>query len=156
MAPPARTSAAFGVIAPFALCLLLTAAATAFVGYSEREAERGRFATAVIATREQIEVRMASYDGLLRGSVGLISRLELVSTEDFLVFVDDLRLSENFPGTLGVGYGAYFGAVPASEAESRAHAAGWTDVDIRPDTPREEVHAIVLIEPRNERNIAAL
>ncbi|HSQ65989.1 MAG TPA: CHASE domain-containing protein [Polyangiaceae bacterium] len=150
-----KPSAAFGVLAPFALCILLTAAATAFVGYSEREAEMGRFASAVIAARELIKVRMASYDGLLHGSAG-VSRLELVSNEDFRVFVDDLRLSENFPGTLGVGYSAYFGAVSVSEAAARAHASGWTDVYVRPDTPREEVHAIVLIEPRSERNVAAL
>ncbi|HSQ64433.1 MAG TPA: CHASE domain-containing protein, partial [Polyangiaceae bacterium] len=156
MVPVRKTSAAFGVLAPFALCALLTVAATAFVGFSEREAERGRFANAANATRDLIEVRMASYEGLLRGSAGLLSQFEPVTVEGFRIFADELKLSEKYPGTMGVGYSVRFGAVSASEATARARAAGWTDVNVRPETPRDEVHAIVLIEPRSERNLVVL
>ena len=156
MVPVRKTSPAFGVLAPFALCLLLTVAATALVAFSEREAERGRFVNAAIATRDLIEVRMASYEGLLRGSAGLLSQFDPVTVESFRIFADDLKLSERYPGTMGIGYSVRFGAVSPSEATARAHAAGWTGVNVRPETPRDEVHAIVLIEPRSERNLVVL
>lgn len=137
------------------LCILLTATAAAVVAYREREAARTRFANSVLAARTRIESRMATYVALLRGSAGLLALIDPISEEQFRVFVERMRLRENYPGTQGVGYTRRFGAVSVTDATELAHAEGW-NVSVWPDTPRSEVHAIVLIEPRDARNVAAL
>ncbi len=55
---------------PFALCLVLTRRPRLLVGYAERQAERARLASAVLATRHRIGERMANYISMLRGSTG--------------------------------------------------------------------------------------
>ncbi|MDC0666740.1 CHASE domain-containing protein [Nannocystis radixulma] len=141
---------------PFALCLVLTGAAATLVGYAERQAERARLASAVLATRHRIGERMANYISMLRGSTGLPSCPEFVGAAEFHELVARLKLRDHYPGTQGVGYTARFGAVGPDEATDLAHAEGWDHVSVWPETPREEVHAIVLLEPLDVRNQAAL
>lgn len=141
---------------PFALCIALTAAATIFVNYAERQAERAALAHAVSSARHRVVERMESYVSMLRGAAGLLARSEPVTAEEFQRFVGRLRLGEHYPGTLGIGYSARFGAVAAAEATMRARDAGWTGIRVWPETPRDEVHAIVLLEPFDERNRVAM
>ncbi|HEY8379244.1 MAG TPA: CHASE domain-containing protein [Nannocystis sp.] len=141
---------------PFALCLLLTAAATALVAHAEREAEKARVKSDAGAVSRRISERMASYAGVLRATSAFLSRPEPVATEEFGAFVTRLKLREVYPGTQGLGYLARFGVMSAEEASTRAHADGWAEVQVWPTTPREEVHAVVLIEPPDERNRALL
>lgn len=138
-----------------ALCLVLTTIATAVVSVAEHQVGRARFATAVRAARDRIDERMASYVAMLRGSAGLLSQLEPVREDQFRIFVERLELRTHYPGTQGVGYSHDFGAVSVEEANAHALLQGWK-VHIRPATPRDEVHAVVLIEPHERRNLEAL
>jgi signal transduction histidine kinase len=140
----------------FVLCLVLTAAATAVVGYEERVAENAQFQNSVIDARDRIEARMTGYLALLRGAAGFLSRPEPVNADDFRRFVERVRLREHYPGTLGIGYTHRFGRMTAAEATEQAHRDGFSNVRVWPDTPRDEVHSIVLIEPFDRRNQAAL
>ncbi len=149
-------AAARAVWLPVALCLLLTAAATAFVHGAEAQAERARFRNDVIAARARVHERMESYVAMLRAGAGMASQTAPVTSEEFSRFVDRLELEQAYPGTLGVGYSARFGPVTAAEATAEAHRMGWTNIAVWPDTPREEVDAIVLLEPLDARNRAAL
>jgi signal transduction histidine kinase len=141
---------------PFSLCLALTVAATVLMGHAERQGERARLASAMLATRGRIVERMASYVSVLRGSSALPERPEPVTIDEFGRLVERLRLSLHYPGTLGIGYTARFGAMEVDEATARAHAVGWNHVRVWPGTPRDEVHAIVLLEPLDLRNRVAL
>lgn len=137
---------------PFGLCLLLSVAATLIVRREEHQIERDRFASDAHDASDRIQERMASYLTLLRASAGYLSRDEPVSPNDFRHFVDRLRLTQNYPGTLGIGFSARFdGGVAAAAA--RVRELGWTDVErIWPDMPRDEVHAIVMLEPLDPVN----
>lgn len=141
---------------PLALCLSLTAAAAALIGRAERQAEQAELARAVTSASDRIRERMASYVSVLRGSAGLLARPEPLTAEEFRDFIARLKLPEHYPGTLGIGYTVDFGATTPAEATALAHADGWTNVHVWPATPRDEVHAIVLLEPLDERNQAAL
>lgn len=141
---------------PFVLCLALTAAATALVSHAEHEAEEARLDNAVLAARDRIEARMASYVALLNASAAALStRMPGANPDEFRRFVADLELRQRYPGTLGIGYSHLFRTTDAREATRRARAVGW-NVTVRPETPRDEVHAIVMIEPLDARNLAAL
>lgn len=140
----------------FASCLALTVAASAFVGNAERRAEHERLANAVDSVRDHIRERMTSYTAVLRGASGLVARPAPLTAVEFRRFVEHMRLPAYYPGTQGIGYSARLGAVSIAEATSLAHAHGWTNVQVWPETPRDEVHAIVLLEPLDARNRAAL
>lgn len=140
---------------PVVLCLLLTAAATALVHRAERIAERAAFASDVLEVRARIHERMESYMTALRAGAGVLSQPEPVKADEFHRFVDRLRLTDQYPGTLGIGYSRRFDTPDPARATAEAHELGW-DVTPWPDTPRDEVHAIVLLEPMNARNRAAL
>jgi CHASE1-domain containing sensor protein len=140
----------------FVLCLLLTAAASLHVAQGERNAERVQLAIAATSVRDHIVERMESYVAVLRSAAGLFSIHEVVTADDFRSFFDELDVRKHYPGTQGIGYTARFGAVSVPEATARAHAQRWTNVNVWPDTPRDEVHAIVLLEPLDARNRAAL
>lgn len=138
------------------LCLALSAAATSVVAYEERLAARARFGTTVVAARERIAARMAAYVALLRGSAGFFSRTQPMTAADFRMFVERAKLADHYPGTLGIGYSHRFGNVSPADATASAHHFGWTHIRVWPEEPRDEVHAIVLIEPLDARNRAAL
>jgi signal transduction histidine kinase len=140
---------------PLALCIVLTAAASAFVGRAEHRAQQARFTNEMDSVRTHIVERMATYLGVLRGAVGMASHASVVTPTEFRAFVDHLNLPVNYPGTLGIGYSLRFGSMSAAAATARANAEGWS-VRVWPDTPRDEVHAIVLLEPLDARNQAAL
>jgi len=154
--PPMRERTFGAAWIPVALCLLITAASSAYVGHAEQQAERARFANHVDAVRDHINERMASYMGVLRGAAGLVAGTTQLTPDEFRVFVEHLELRAHYPGTQGIGYTARFGAVSAAEATARARAAGWTNVRVWPETPRDDVHAIVMLEPLDARNRAAL
>jgi two-component system, OmpR family, sensor kinase len=141
---------------PLAACLILTAAAGAFVAFAELHAEHARFSSSVGDARADITQRMESYSAVLRASSGLLSATGPVDAARFRSFVDRLRLDEHYPGTRGVGYAHRFGALDAETATAEAHAKGWPDVEVWPTTPRDEVYAIVLLEPRDVWNRRAL
>jgi signal transduction histidine kinase len=141
----------------FTLCLLLTVAVSVHVAQAERDSEKLRFAVAAMSARDRIEARMASYVAVLRSSAGLLSRPQPLRADEFRVYVERLALREHYPGTQGLGYIAHFGAVTVDDATARAHADGWTSLSVWPPTPlRADVNAVVLIEPPDERNRAAL
>jgi signal transduction histidine kinase len=139
---------------PLALCLVLTAAATAFVGREERLEHRARFANEVDFVRTHVQERMATYMGVLRAASGIVSH-DPPSAEHFRAFVDRLDLGVNYRGTQGIGYTARLGAMSPADATVVARERGW-NVRVWPDSPREEVHAIVVLEPLDARNRAAL
>ncbi|PCC73646.1 Signal transduction histidine kinase [Nannocystis exedens] len=141
---------------PFSLCLVLTAAAAVLVSHAERQVERARLASAVLAARDRIVERMAIYISVLRGSSGWPAREQPVTVSEFGRFVERLKLADQYPGTQGIGYTARFGAVELHEAVALARARGWHHVQIWPEWPRDEVHAIVLLEPLDLRNRAAM
>ncbi len=140
----------------FAACVLLTLVATFLVRRSERHDAEARFANDVIAARERIHLRMESYLAMLRGAAGLLSADQPVAAGELRIFVDRLGLAERYPGTQGIGYSARLSTTGLADASARVRASAWPDVRVWPDAARNEVHAIVLLEPLDERNRVAL
>lgn len=119
-----------------AFSLLLTAAATAFVGWSTRARDQARFANAVQATEDRILGRLDVYLTTLRGGAALFAGLDTVESQQFSDYVARLDLQSRFPGIQGIGW-------------SERVASGLPGV---PD----ERHAIRYLEPLDARNRAAI
>ena len=119
-----------------AFSLLLTAAATAFVGWSTRARDQARFENAVQATQDRIMGRLDIYLATLRGGAALFAAADDVEAREFSDYVARLDLQNRFPGIQGIGW---------SERVSSG----------LPGVP-DERHAIRYIEPLDARNRAAL
>lgn len=137
--------------------LLLTAGMTGFLWTSERDRDRMRFENQAQRTQAAIETRMQIYLALLRATVGLMEAEGDVSAQEFGRFVEATELEERYPGILGVGFTIRVRAPDLEAVEERYRfehrQAGF---HVWPEHERPEYHSIVLLEPQNRRNRAAL
>jgi signal transduction histidine kinase/DNA-binding response OmpR family regulator len=123
--------------------------------FSERELQ-AEFEARVQDGSNRVQLRMDSYQQVLRGVAGLLSADRDVDREAFRVYVDALGLAERYPGIQGVGFNA---RVPAAAREAHVQSvrrSGVPDYDIRPPGERDPYTAIVYIEPFAGRNLRAL
>jgi two-component sensor histidine kinase len=99
--------------------------------------------------------RINNQIALLRGASGLFASVGAPTVEQFAAYVAELDLDRHYPGVLGVGYSARLDApsdAPAAEAASPVAEASTASAPEAGD----ERHAIILLEPRNRRNAAAM
>jgi signal transduction histidine kinase len=114
----------------------ITAAATLFVALGSRERDAARFNNAVQTTSDRIVGRLDVYISTLRGGASLFAALDTVDRQTFARYTERLELQRRYPGIQGFG---------------------WT-VRLEAGLPgdRDERHAILFLEPLDERNQAAL
>ncbi|WP_162243737.1 CHASE domain-containing protein [Ramlibacter sp. Leaf400] len=138
----------------FLLALLLTAVLLASVTRSISARDKAAFEAEATRTADAIRERIDTTTTLLQGAAGLFAARGEVSREQFRDYVAQLGLRERYPGIQGIGYTARVGPGAAGEAVVR----DGDDPPLRvwPAGPREEYHAIVFLEPLDERNQAAI
>jgi PAS domain S-box-containing protein len=91
------------------------------------EAQR-RFEAAAEETEARIGTRMQAYVAILRGTAALLSATSRMDRDTFAAYVERLRVPEFYPGVQGIGYSRRTG----------------------------DTHAIVMLEPLDRRNQAAI
>ncbi|QRK11915.1 CHASE domain-containing protein [Archangium violaceum] len=112
-----------------ALSLLLTACVSLLLNANTRARDQARFDNQVQSTSDRLLRRLDTHIALLQGTEGLFATQHRVSPDEFSAFVQLLELQERYPGVQGLGFSQRF-----------------------PD----EHHAVVLLEPRDARNQAAM
>lgn len=140
----------------FLFAMSVTTVLLAFVTRSERAADLAAFESEANRTTEVIRERVDTTITLLQGAAGLLAASQRVEPEEFSAYVRHLRLRERYPGILGVGYSE---RVPASDKDRRERdlqTAGLPGFRVWPVGARSEYHAIVYLEPMDERNAAAI
>jgi signal transduction histidine kinase/ActR/RegA family two-component response regulator len=140
-----------------ALATMLIAAVAAYsAGTAADAGDQLEFQRAVQAVQRSVESRLAAYVAMLRAGTGLFAAHPTVSRAEFAAYVDRLDLAGEYPGTRGIGFTVRLrpDEVPAAIAAMRAE--GHTGFRIWPEDPRDEYHAIVYLEPLDERNQAAI
>src|SRR5690606_8704268 len=93
---------------------------------------------------------------MLRGVAGYMTANESIRRYEFKAYVDALNLPENYPGVLGIGYSQRLAPESVAALEQLQRRQGYADYKVWPDTPREEYHAIVYLEPLGRRNAVAI
>lgn len=140
----------------FALCLLATLATWYFSRQQELAGAREKFTQEFHTSRTAINLRMRSYEQILRGGVGLFSAKIDVSREDWRRYVSALQVSEAYPGVQGIGYGPV-----VTQEDTAVHLAsvwreGFQDYVISPPGARNFYVPILYREPLEELNYRAL
>ncbi|MBN1206716.1 MAG: CHASE domain-containing protein [Myxococcaceae bacterium] len=102
--------------------------------------------------RDRIHGHLDADITLLRGAAGFFTASELVTAEEFRLYVERLDLERYDPGVQGLGFSQ---RIPASQKEAwseRIRANGVPSFRIWPEEPREEYHAIIYLQPQDARN----
>ena len=156
MAP--RSSARDGV-GPWVVLvsfLALTALATMYVWESSQLADRSRFEREAAATFDDIRFRIDTYVNVLRAAGGLFAAGENVTRDQFRSYVQALDIQRRHPGIQGIGLALRVRPQHVQAVTNDLRLNDFPEFRIWPEGEREEYHAIVLLEPLDQRNSAAI
>jgi signal transduction histidine kinase len=138
------------------LGLLLTALAAVSAHRAGERQEALQFAGVADGVQNAIESRLEAYIAMLRGGAGLFAASDDVSPAEFREYVARLELRTRYPGIQGIGFSEVVPPHAREQVVERLRSAG-VPFRFRPEPqPDETIHAIVYLEPLDERNLVAL
>ena len=121
------------------------------------EQDRIRFNSAVQEIQDQVTLRVATSEALLRAGTGLFAASDSVDAVEFQRFVEEIELEKNYQGILGIGYSVRFRPHEKANVIAGMKKQGFTDFKVWPDDPpRNEFNAIIYLQPSNKPNRRAL
>jgi CHASE1-domain containing sensor protein len=130
---------------------------TAVVYRAEVNAEQRRFEVAATEAVENIRQRLNQHVALLMSTRSLMrANKGLVNGNAFRRFVDGLDIKNKHAGIQGIGYAQYINTGAEFIAEFRIKDNYDIDRKVWPETDQSKRAAIVLLEPDDARNHAAL
>jgi PAS domain S-box-containing protein len=137
------------------IALALTGAATWYVSSTSEIKDKERFQNLIQRSQSAIAVRIETYIASLRGTAALFAATGEVDRETFHTYVSRLQLHSRYPGIQGIGFSKRIppGQVEKLIAEARKEVP---DFSVWPESPRDEYHTILYLEPQDRRNRAAL
>jgi signal transduction histidine kinase len=136
--------------------LLLTLGAAVTTAQTSRARSALRFDAATAEARAAIDQRVQIHVSLLRGVAGYMASGVEVDRERFRRYIERLDLTNSYPGVEGVGFSARVRPEDRAALEGAVRSWGQPEFRLWPDGPRDETHAIILLEPLNARNRRAL
>jgi signal transduction histidine kinase/CheY-like chemotaxis protein/integral membrane sensor domain MASE1 len=107
---------------------------------------------------KRITRRMALYESGLRGAQALFKAQQEPSREQWRDFTEGMDLANNFPGVMGLGYGAFLRADQRAATEANIRTQGHPDFRIWSTGPSlgPGMSAVVMyLEPFSGRNLRA-
>jgi len=134
----------------------ITYAAWTFAWHGAQQEAEIRFEFRAGQMADAIRGRMADYEQMLRGGVGLLAASQSVDRDEWATYVRELRIEDHYPGVLAMGLALRIPAAEKAEHERAIRAAGFAGYAIHPPGERAEYSAIVYIEPFSGRNLRAL
>lgn len=135
-----------------ALTLLMIPLAITFYAwrYLEETAHRqsqARFETLAKESEQALNTRITGYANAIRGGAGVFQSSEYVSRDEWRTFTDTLRLRDDYPGMLGLGWIERVGNVQKAEYLDRVHQDGAPGFRIHPGDEGASIDVITYIEP---------
>src|SRR6266850_4783590 len=118
--------------------------------------DRARFQSLVQEVHASVERRLESYTAVLRAGAGLFSANDSVKESEFRAFVKTLGLAEHYPGVQGMGFSRLLKPEDRAALIAARKLEGVEDFHLWPESERQEYHAIIYLEPQDQRNRAGL
>jgi signal transduction histidine kinase len=144
---------------PWALLATVAVASVAAANYvaaSARERDQLRFEAAAQQAHEAIRDRVEAYIALLRATSGLFAAVSEVDRQLFRAYVERLELQRRYPGIQGIGFSKRLRSDELAALPARMRAQGFVAFRHWPEHGGPERHAILYLEPHDERNLEAL
>src|SRR5690606_15608737 len=123
---------------------------------SLHRAEEQRFRREVAYIQGEIHTRIEAYIATLRAGSALFSHSDKVTREEFRSFAQSLDLQKYYPGIQGIGFTQRLQPDEVERFIQQTRAAGTENFRIWPETPRDEYHTILYLEPLDRRNQVAI
>lgn len=136
--------------------LLLTALSTYYAVITAREKDQLRFESAIATTQNEIQKRFKTHIALLQAGTSLFAAKDEVSRQDFKIYVDHLKLPQQYPGVQGIGYSQRVQPAAKAALVAKMRQQGLTTFRLYPDNGTAETHAIIYLEPQDRRNQVAM
>ncbi|MBO6561012.1 MAG: CHASE domain-containing protein [Nisaea sp.] len=132
--------------------------ATTIVVYrAEEAAEQARFEALADDTVDRIGERLRRSLALLRATNAYFTTSRgSVSRQDFISYVDGLEIEQRFDGLQGLGFARFLPAGQERDVEAELERNYDWAIKAWPETDQDRRAVIVLLEPHNFRNEAAL
>ncbi len=111
-----------------------------------------RFDFRVEEIHASVVERLATYEQVLRGGMGLFKSTASVSRDTWKNYVDTLEIDRRFPGIQGIGFSVKVTPEEKEEHTRKIQAEGFPDYNIKPTGERDVYTSIIYLEPFNERN----
>ncbi len=106
---------------------------------------------------DRVVSRLQQHVVVLRAARGLLSAARgEVDRGEFVRFLASIDISDELSGIQGIGFARMLTVEETAAGISEIHRHYGLDVTVRPDTTQSWRTPIVLLEPENARNIAAL
>lgn len=141
----------------FILGIILTLAASMYLGVTSRNEDRERFDNVSVRAKDGIKNRIDRYTTLLRAGAGLFAASEAVTKNEFKIFADQLSLYQQYQGVQGIVYAIRIRDDEKEAEIQRLASEGVTNFSIRPEEPsRGEYYVIAYFEPEATQNNAAV
>ncbi|WP_375770022.1 CHASE domain-containing protein [Archangium gephyra] len=139
------------------LSLLLTSGVCVLLGVAARARDEARFENLVQTTSDRIQRRLDTYIALLQGTEGLFATQQEVTPEEFSAYVQLFEIQSQYPGIQGLGFTRRFSREERTRVEHQTRTAlGLPGFHAWPEVPGDELHSVVMLEPRDMRNLAAM
>ncbi|MBF0609901.1 MAG: response regulator [Magnetococcales bacterium] len=121
---------------------------------TNRGRDRFHFQTEEIIST--IQRRMVEYQALLYGCSGIFQASDHVSRQEFSTYIQNLRISQYFPGIQGIGYSKV--VIPQEKAlhVQEVRSEGFPAYRLWPLGERELYTSIIYLEPFAGRNLRAI
>ncbi len=146
---------------PMAVLVLVLSLVLVFIAWNHmRQRELGLAAEQFRSRAEQqaslLELQINSIEVALRGGASLFAALDRPNRSQWEAYVNALRLTEQFPSIVGIGYAVHVDEVGLVRVQEAWRAAGRGLFHVRPSGRRARYGPIVFLEPSTPANIAAL
>ncbi len=138
-----------------ALALAASFGAWRYVDQRDRQAAERQFELMASDLAERIHRRMLHHAQVLFGVAGLFEVDGQVSRSEFQTYFQRLRLSEHYPGILGVGFAPLLAPQQVAPFEAGVRAEGFVNFRLHPSGSRRLYSAVEYLEPLSGRNLAA-
>ena len=102
-----------------------------------------------------IQERMSIYNHSLSAGNGFLLGSESVSRDEWHAFVEQLKVSETYPGIQGLGYAQVIQPEDLAEHERFVRSQGFPNYRVRPEGVRDLYTSIIYLEPFSGRNLKA-
>ena len=139
-----------------AVFVTLTLLASWYVWRTTRDVDRARFDNARQTTRDTVTARLEAYLNVLTATRAVLVADPGVSRDRLRAYLRGLTVQRRYPGIQGIGFSMRLEPQEVAALEAEMRAEGFSEFRVWPNDPRDEVHAIVLLEPLDDRNLAAL
>lgn len=132
--------------------ILFTMGAAYAVGIWVHNAAMQRFELKIDDVNSAIERRMLDQAAVLSGGVGLFKAYRTVTRQQWKDYSESLHLQTYLPGVLGFGYAELINPKDRAAHIDAIRREGFPNYTIQPAGEREQLSAIIYLEPFSERN----